>query len=64
MVRAFELALVFDRPVYDCLYLACVEQADGVLVTTNRHIMKAVIGSPFADRIHHLAALPANLIAA
>ncbi len=64
MARAFELALIFDLSVYDCLYLACIEQADGVLVTTSRHIMKAAIGSPFADRIHHLAVLPANLIAA
>ncbi len=62
--RAFEMAAELHHPLYDCFYLACMEQVDGILVTADRRLTKAVAGSSFADRVHHLASLPANLIAA
>lgn len=34
--RAGQLAREIDHPVYDCLYLACAEATDSVLVTADR----------------------------
>jgi predicted nucleic acid-binding protein len=46
--RALEIALVLHHPVYDCLYLACAESLEALLVTTDERFLKAVEGTAFA----------------
>ena len=44
--RAGQLAREIDHPVYDCLYLACAEATDSVLVTADRKFA-AKLGASF-----------------
>lgn len=53
--RALDIALTINHPIYDCLYLACAEQSDGVLVTADTRFYKAIGGTAFASRVQHLA---------
>lgn len=57
LARALELALALDHPVYDCLYLALAEAAEGVVVTDDRRFHAAVAASALAGRIALLEAL-------
>lgn len=41
---AFSLALAFDHPVYDCLYLACAEQQGVDLLTADAKFANKVGG--------------------
>lgn len=54
--RAMELAFDMDQPVPDCLYLTCAEQMDGVLVTANDRLIKAVRGTDLESITCHLHA--------
>lgn len=66
--RAARTAAELDHPVYDCLYLACSEATDSVLVTadgqfaqvaTEKHFDVWHLGTPLAgDRILAAAATP------
>ena len=43
--RALELALFLDHPIYDCLYLACAESLDKVLVTADERFLRKALAS-------------------
>ncbi len=49
--RALALALTLDHPVYDCLYLACAERVDGLLVTADRRLRDAARASGLGVRV-------------
>lgn len=51
---ALELAVQYDHPVYDCLYVALAERADAILVTTDRRLIAAFADMPVAPRLRHL----------
>ncbi len=38
--RALELSISLSHPVYDCIFLACAEQADGRLATRDAPLVK------------------------
>lgn len=52
--RALEIALALNHPVYDCLYLACAEAVDGILITADRKLFRSVHGSEFESLIKYL----------
>ncbi len=52
---ALTIALALKHPVYDCLYLACAELADAVLVTADKRLCAAVAGGPYAGLVRHLS---------
>ena len=41
--RALDLAMVLRHPVYDCLYLALAELADGQLVTADKELASVAL---------------------
>ena len=43
--RAAQIAVQIDHPVYDCLYVACAEATGSVLITADRRLKDAVVGS-------------------
>ena len=50
VVRAAHLGLALDHPVYDCLYLACGEATDSLVVTADRTLVgKAAEASVSAE---------------
>jgi predicted nucleic acid-binding protein len=53
--RALRIALSLNHPVYDCLYLACAEEARGVMVTADRRFCARLQGTGFENRVRHLA---------
>lgn len=53
--RALRIALALGHPVYDCLYLACAELADAVLVTADARLCAAVAAGPYAGLVRHLS---------
>jgi len=53
--RAFEIALTLGHPAYDCMYLACAEVADAVVVTADRRFHAAALGGPYAELVRHLS---------
>ncbi|MFQ5954065.1 MAG: type II toxin-antitoxin system VapC family toxin, partial [Kiloniellales bacterium] len=52
--RALEIGLTFNQPIYDCLYIACAEAVDGVLVTTDQKLLNTTKGTNFEGRVRHL----------
>ena len=52
--RALEIALTLNHPVYDCIYLACAETIDGILITADRKLCRSVHGSEFESLIRYL----------
>ena len=52
--RALEIAFLLEHPVYDCLYLACAELIDGVLVTADEALGEAAQRAGFDRFIRHL----------
>lgn len=53
--RALEIALDLNHPVYDCLYIACAETADGVLITADQRLHNTAHASEFRPLVRHLA---------
>ncbi len=53
--RAFDMALTLGHPAYDCMYLACAEVADAVVVTADKRFHAAVQGGPYAELVRHLS---------
>lgn len=52
--RALEIALAFNHPVYDCLYIACAEKTDAILITADERLCKATQGTDFEELVRHL----------
>lgn len=52
--RALEIAFLLEHPVYDCLYLACAELNDGVLITADEALGEAARRAGFGRLIRHL----------
>jgi predicted nucleic acid-binding protein len=53
--RAFDFAIAFEHPVYDCLYLALAVQRDAQLVTADRRFFQVVVrDGRFKDRVRLL----------
>ena len=57
--RATELAIELTHPIYDCLYIACAELTDAVLVTADARICEAVAAGPYAAHVRHLSEVTA-----
>lgn len=53
--RALEIALALDHPVYDCLYVACAQITETVLVTADMRLCGAAAAGPYAGFIRHLS---------
>ena len=54
-VRALEIAEALDHPIYDCFYLACAENLNGVVITADRRLSNRVQSTAFEDRVALLA---------
>ena len=52
--RALEIAFQLNHPIYDCVYLACAEVLDSILITADERLRKAVEGTDHALRLRHL----------
>lgn len=52
--RALKIALHLRHPIYDCLYLACAEAAQGVLVSADQRLRRIVADTPFAPLMRDL----------
>lgn len=51
---ALGLAEALEHPVYDCLYLACTDLCDGILVTADVRLLRAASNSTLSDKVHLL----------
>src|SRR4051794_18816481 len=49
--RALDIALAFDHPVYDCLYVALAERRGERLLTADRRLLKRFEATPLASRL-------------
>ncbi len=54
VVRAMELALQLDHPIYDCVYLALAEREDDVLVTADDAFRRKVEATEYARHVRAL----------
>jgi predicted nucleic acid-binding protein len=52
--RALQLAIDLAHPVYDCIYLALAEAHDDSLLTADARFIRAVGGTPYAERVREL----------
>ena len=52
--RALQLAIDLAHPVYDCIYLALAEAADDSVLTADGRFIRALDGTPYAERIWEL----------
>ncbi len=53
--QALQIALSLNHSIYDCLYLACAEDVDGVVITADRKLFNRVKGTIFEGRVSDLA---------
>ena len=53
--RSLGISLTLNHPVYDCLYLACAQTTDNILVTADDRLHRAVQQTDFQERVRHLA---------
>ena len=51
---AFEISFDLDHPLYDCLYLACAQAMDGLLVTADKSFVDAAQTRGYSTHIHYL----------
>ena len=49
--RALEMAKALNHPVYDCLYLACAEDANTAAITADQRFYRAAANSGFARHV-------------
>jgi len=56
IARALDLALALDYPVYDGLYLACAEAADGTLISADRRLIDLAGKAGLGGLVHPLGA--------
>ena len=54
IARAAEVAQELNHPVYDCLYLACAEATESVLVTADRKFAKKVANGFGSDTVRYV----------
>ena len=54
IARAAETAQELDHPVYDCLYLACAEATESVLVTADYKFVKKVANAFGSDTVRYI----------
>ena len=54
LVQATKLAIELAHPVYDCLYLACINESRDALVTGDKRFFNKVKDTRFGDRIRFL----------
>ena len=54
LVQAAKLAIELAHPVYDCLYLACINEPQDTLVTGDKRFFNKVKDTRFGDRIRFL----------
>lgn len=59
--RATELAIELTHPIYDCLYFACVEGKNDVLVTADRRFYNKLKNSRIGEQIRFLDDLDLSL---
>jgi predicted nucleic acid-binding protein len=52
--RALEIALALNHPVYDCLYIACAEKTDAILITANEKLCALAEKNGFGELVRHL----------
>lgn len=52
--RALRIATHLRHPIYDCLYLACAEAAQGVLVSADQRLCRTVRDTTFAPLVRDL----------
>ena len=52
--RSLNLSLALKHPVYDCLYIACVEYTDGVLVTADKRLCNVLRDNGFGALVRLL----------
>lgn len=53
--RALELSIVLSHPVYDCIFLACAEQAGGRLATRDNPFVRRVTERGFGHLLEEAA---------
>ncbi|MEE8536266.1 MAG: type II toxin-antitoxin system VapC family toxin, partial [Kiloniellales bacterium] len=53
--RALAIAMMIRHPVYDCLYIACAEVGEGILVTADKRLCAVVRDTAFGHLVHHLS---------
>jgi predicted nucleic acid-binding protein len=53
--HALDISLTLDHPVYDCLYLACAETTDSILVTADDRLHRVVQQTDLDERVRHLS---------
>lgn len=54
--RAMQVSLEVNHPVYDCLYLACVEATKSRLVTADEKLANKVAGSSLDTDVRYIGA--------
>ncbi len=52
--RAFEIALTLDHPVYDCLYVACAEVTNSLLITADKRLRRVTRGTELNVSVRRL----------
>ena len=55
LVRSFELALLLNHPVYDCVYLALAEANDAKFATHDLELRRRVVRSGRGDCLYDFA---------
>ncbi len=55
--RALAIAMTIRHPVYDCLYIACAEVGEGILVTADKRLCAVVRDTAFGHLVQHLSDL-------
>ncbi|WP_454917837.1 type II toxin-antitoxin system VapC family toxin [Xanthobacter sediminis] len=51
LFAAFEIAVTYDHPVYDCVYIACAQEFDLPLVTADTRLVRKFSASPYGTLI-------------
>ena len=52
---ALRIGLSIEHPVYDCLFVACAQMFDGFVVTDDRRLCQAVVGTTYAPLVTHIS---------
>jgi predicted nucleic acid-binding protein len=55
--QALQIALYLNHSIYDCLYLACAEDVNGIVVTADRKLWNRVKGTGLDGRVEILSTL-------
>ena len=54
--RAARIAVEIDHPAYDCLYLACAEATDSIVITADRRLADKANEQPSGVSVRHITA--------